>query len=204
VVVGEDRLLDARGLAVARAVGAQHPGGGEDGVRGVIGAERLAGVGVDGELAEGAGQELHRALGSGEVRAGVNAGEGRPAVVAFDLADARQDRPGQAGAGLRGADVPGQVVRGDISPGQGDRLSGKVTAGCLNRRVLAGGGEQDDQQRKSGDDCRCGGGGLDHRRPSELAASKTANWFRVFPSADGEVATGLAAYTKACCFPGQR
>jgi hypothetical protein len=26
----------------------------------------------------------------------------------------------------------------------------------------------------------------------------------VFPSADGEVATGMAAYTKACCFPGQR
>ena len=94
----------------------------------------LAGVvGVDGVLGEGGGLELHRALGAGEVRAGMDAGRIRLAVVAFDLADPGQHAPGQARAGLRRGQVQGQVGGRDAREGQRCRAAGQAGAGLAGR-----------------------------------------------------------------------
>ena len=74
--------------AAAGAVGAQHGGGGVDGVGRVVDAQRPVWAG--GVLGEGGGQELHRPFGPGEVVPGVHAGRAGLAVTGLDGADARE------------------------------------------------------------------------------------------------------------------
>jgi ParB-like chromosome segregation protein Spo0J len=93
-------LPDSRFGAGDCTVRAQHGGGGVDRVGGVVRAQRDAGVGVDRVLGEGGRLELHRAFRPGVIRTRLNARGLGLAVVTFDPADAREDRPRQARAGL--------------------------------------------------------------------------------------------------------
>ena len=132
VVVGKDRPLQVPGRG---AVGAQHLGRGEYRVRGVVRGELGGRVGPDGVFGERGRLELHRALGPGIVRAGVDTGSGRAAVIAFNLANPGEDTPGQAWAGLRRTHVPGQVGGRDVRQGQRARAPGQAgarLAGCRN------------------------------------------------------------------------
>src|SRR6266568_3442777 len=64
MVVGEDRLAEPRRRPAGHAVGAQHPGGGVDRVRGIVGGEPGGRVGPDGVFGERGRLELHRPLGA--------------------------------------------------------------------------------------------------------------------------------------------
>ncbi len=67
---------------------------------------------------EGGGQELHRAFGAGRV--GLPGG-GVSAVVGFDLANCREQFPGDAEFGARLL-VEGEVVGRDVGEGGGARF----------------------------------------------------------------------------------
>src|SRR5207245_11039635 len=86
--------------AAAGTIGAQDRGGGVDGIGRVVRAERLAGVGVDREFAEGGGLELHRALA--------------PALLEPERTPGRAERPWPDSASPMPASTdqgrPGQVL----------------------------------------------------------------------------------------------
>src|SRR6266568_9208903 len=113
VVVGEDGPPEPGRRAARGAVGAQHPRGGEDGVRRVVRGEAAGRVDLDGVLGEGGRLELHRPLGALAVLAVVDAPRVRPAVVRLHRPDSREHLPGEPGAGPGRAPVPGQVARRD-------------------------------------------------------------------------------------------
>ncbi len=118
VVVGEDRPRHV--AALRRAVAAQVAGGGEDRVGRVVDVGDAVAVGVHPVGGEGvaclaADADLHRPGRAGEVGAGGHAGGGGAAMVALDLADRRQHRPWQAGAGVGGRLVERQVGGGDVA-----------------------------------------------------------------------------------------
>src|SRR6202021_1443481 len=105
-----------------RGGGGDRVGGGVD----VLGAEV---VDDDLVLDEGGGLELHRAFSPGVVRAGVDAGGVRLAVVALDCADPGEHGPGQARAGRGCAHVEGEVGRGDAVQGFEAGAAGQASAG---------------------------------------------------------------------------
>jgi uncharacterized protein YbjT (DUF2867 family) len=113
VVVGEDGAAQPLGGAAPGAVGAQHPGGGEDRVLWVVRAEPGRAVGPHRIFAERRGLELHRSLGALAVLAVVHAARVRAAVVRFDRPDRGQHLPMQPRAGPRGRHVPRQIARRD-------------------------------------------------------------------------------------------
>jgi len=122
MVVGEDRLPEARRRPARGAVCAQHPGGGEDRVRGVVRGERAGRVGSDGVFGEGGGLELHRPLGALAVPALVDAACRGPAIVRFHRPDPREHLPGKPRTGPGRVPVPGQVARRDArQAGRADR-----------------------------------------------------------------------------------
>ena len=158
--------VEQRGLQVSGgAVGLEEPGGGGDGVAGVVDVgdavavavdpvpAGVLGGGVDGGAAPGvagraADAELHRPGRPVGVGAGMHARRGRLAVVALDGPDPGEHRPRDAvpGAGFL---VVGEVAGGD---GRG--------GGAGGGRGLAGGGllpgdpgdraDQDDDQQQHG------------------------------------------------------
>src|SRR6266566_4921744 len=120
VVVGEDRPPQ---VPAPGAVGAEHPGRGEDGVLRVVRGEPGGPVGPDGVFGERGRLELHRPLGALAVLALVYPAGRGPAVVRFHRADPGQHLPGEPPAGPSRRLVPGQVVRRD--PGRGGRGRGQ-------------------------------------------------------------------------------
>ena len=109
VVVGPDG--GGQVASVSGAVGAEQAGCGVDGVDRVPGGGRVGAAGRDGAGVggEGGGFELH-----GADRSGCRDHVRVAGVVGFGLADGREDRPGQAGAGRGGLLVEGEQAGWDV------------------------------------------------------------------------------------------
>src|ERR1700683_3468945 len=143
VVVGEDGV----GNIVEHAAGHKVPGGSGDRVGRLVDAGDAVAVLVGGDAVDllagrvnrgttpvvarrAADADLHGAGRAERVGAAVNAGQRRLTVVAFHLADAGEDHPGNV---VLGADVlePEQVVSGDgvLRGGARRRLIGVAAAG---------------------------------------------------------------------------